>query len=46
MNKINKQNRNGLIDTENRLTPVRGEVGEKGEIIKQKIPKNKNPTNS
>ena len=25
MNKINEQNRNRLIDTENRLTDVRGE---------------------
>ena len=27
MNKINKQSRNRLIDTENRLTAVRGEGG-------------------
>ena len=35
MNKINKQNRNRLIDTENRLTAVRGEgVGGLGEKVK------------
>ena len=40
MNKVNKQNRNILIDAENRLTVVRGtrvgELGEKGEGIKKK----------
>ena len=38
MNKINKQNRNRLMDTENRLTAVKGEGvgghGEKGKGIK------------
>ena len=41
MHKINKQNRNRLIDKENRLTAVRGEgvrgLSEKGEGIKKKI---------
>ena len=40
MNKINKQNRNRLIDTENRLTAVRREglegLCEKGKDIKKK----------
>ena len=40
MNKINKQNRNRFIDTENRLTAVRREegwgLGEKGEGTKQR----------
>ena len=39
MNKTNKQNRNRLMDTENRLTAIRREVGwglgEKGEGIKK-----------
>ena len=42
MNKINKQNRNRLTD--NRLTVLRGEgvgeLGEKGEGVKQKTQKN------
>ena len=40
MNKINTQNRNRLIDTENKLTAVRGEgiggLGDKGKGMKQK----------
>ena len=40
MNKINRQNRNRLIDTENSPIVVRGErlggLGEKGEEIKKK----------
>ena len=42
MNQINRQNRNRLIDTGNRLTAVRGErgwgVGDKGKGIKKKKP--------
>ena len=41
MNKINKLNRNRLIDTDNRLTAVRGEgaggLGGTGEGIKTEI---------
>ena len=41
MNKINKQNRNILINTENRLTAVRGEgacrgLGEKVKRLRKK----------
>ena len=43
INKANKQNKNRVRDTENRLTAVRGQgawaVGEKGEGITQKNPK-------
>ena len=43
MNKIYKQNRNRLVDTENRLTTVRGvgvgRLGEKGKGLRKK----KNP---
>ena len=37
INKINKQSRNRLIDTKNRLTGIRGEggLGEKSEEIKE-----------
>ena len=42
MNKINQQNRNKLIDTENRLKAVRGQgvgwLGQKLKGIKQKTP--------
>ena len=40
MNKLNRQNRDSFIDTDNRLTAVRGEeaggLGEKGKGINQK----------
>ena len=45
-----KQNRIRLIDTENRLTALKGGgtlgAGEKGEVIKQKHQKTKNQLNS
>ena len=44
MNKIYKQNRNRLVDTENRLTTVRGvgvgRLGEKGKGLRKKKPQN------